>query len=104
MAQLAPYCKAYPAQRFQEFPGWAAPEQTSPSTTNGGDEDVEEYWFLQDNYVVTRGIMPDEEIVFDRVSPEWIEFCRTTLGFVVPEDLIDDSAPSSAVSGTEAGA
>jgi len=101
MSQLAPYCKAFPATRFQEFAGWVAPEDagstTSEPSEKGPDEPaIEDYWFLQDTYVVTRGILPDEDIVFDRVSPEWMEFCRTTLGFVIPDDLLDESSPETA--------
>src|SRR5262249_51560342 len=96
MAQVAPYCKAYPATRFQEFAGWVAPTETGPApgTNEKSPHDavIEDYWFLQDTYVVTRGILPDEDIVFDQVTPEWIAFCKTTLGFAVPDDLIDDSS------------
>lgn len=97
MTQIAPYCKAYPAKRFQEFAGWTAREETpstpEPSDRESDDAELDDYWFIQDTYVVTRGILPDEDIVFDQVSPEWIEFCRTTLEFAVPDDLIDESSP-----------
>jgi hypothetical protein len=98
MSQLAPYCKAYPATKFQEFAGWIARDATPSTPTHAEDGQdneraaVEDYWFLQDTYVVTRGILPDEDIVFDQVSPEWIAFCRTTLGFAIPDDLIVEAA------------
>ncbi|RMF28683.1 MAG: hypothetical protein D6759_15295 [Chloroflexi bacterium] len=75
MAKMGKYCKAYPIERFREYPGWA--EKARP--VNKG------HLYLQENYVVTEGIFLDEEIVFDDVTPEWIEFCQETLQFRVPD-------------------
>lgn len=92
MTQLVRYCKAFPAARFESFAAWVAPKisgTASPDNTDGVPTD--EYWFLHDSYLVTRGITPDEDIVFDKVTPEWIEFCRTELDFAIPDDLIEES-------------
>ena len=38
-----------------------------------------DYVYLQRNFTVTDGIFVDENIIFDDVTPEWIDFCRTVL-------------------------
>ena len=37
--------------------------------------------YLQDNYVVTDGIYPDRNVVFDALTPAWQQFCRDVLCF-----------------------
>lgn len=41
--------------------------------------------YLQENYVVTDGIFKDENVLFDDVTPEWIEYCQKALEFESPE-------------------
>ena len=106
MTQLLRYCKAYPAKRFQEFADWPAQDQTATATapSGSGSEDpvIGDYWFLHDNYIVTRGIVPGEEVIFDRVSPSWIEFCNSVLGFQIPSDLVDDMIPEESTTEAQA--
>jgi len=45
-----------------------------------------DYLFLHDSFVVTNGIFEDKNIVFDQVTPEWKQFCRTELHFNIPDD------------------
>jgi hypothetical protein len=40
-----------------------------------------DYVYLQGNFTVTDGIFIDENVIFDEVTPEWIEFCRNVLGY-----------------------
>jgi len=49
-----------------------------------------DYVYMHRNYTVTDGIFIDENIIFNDVTPEWIEFCRTVLGVEVRDD---DSGP-----------
>jgi hypothetical protein len=111
MSRMSEYCKAYPAQRFREYPAWTEdltalqppdadgepPVEAAPRTL--GEDDV---LFLHDNYHVTDGIFVDEHIVFSADTPEWRRFCHDVLVFEIPEYLRDD-APSSAVEPVEAG-
>ena len=69
MGQMGMYCKAYPLERFSEFEGWDA----EPSGTS--------FLYLQESLIVTRDIFIDEEVVFDKITPEWAEFCKTVLNF-----------------------
>jgi hypothetical protein len=43
-----------------------------------------DFLYLQENYVVTDGIFMDENIIFNRVTPDWIEFCENELQFEIP--------------------
>jgi hypothetical protein len=67
--------------------GGASGDASSDAASND-EEDSLDYLFLQENLVVTRDIFMDEQIVFERVTPEWEAFCRDTLSFAVPEDAI----------------
>jgi len=88
LATMGGYCKAYPLRMLREFSGWT--EKTSNArkiVVEGKDEaavrDLTDDTFLclQEDYVVTDGIFKDENIIYDDVTAEWIEFCRTALGF-----------------------
>ena len=94
MPNMGRYCKAYPIMNLREFAGWT--ENTANARPADDDADAQEghvsrtfsaddFLYLQENYVVTDGIFIDENIIFDSVTPEWIDFCRNTLAFEVPE-------------------
>lgn len=87
MNRLGKYCKAYLIDDLRKFSGWnenAREEQAQGALdeTKSADEvDLRNTLFLQENYTVTGGIFLDENIVFDKTTPEWIQFCRDTLKF-----------------------
>lgn len=90
MAVMGRYCKAYYLSKLREFPGWTElpmAKANAADQVNGSDDHAKDYLFLQENYTVTRGIFLDEEIVFDRVSPEWKEFCENILNFKNPDPV-----------------
>lgn len=85
------YCKAYQVGRLREFAGWDAGARAVERSEPGGGGAAagrsladDEVVYVQENYVVTDGIFVDGEAVFDDVTPEWVEFCKTTLGFEPP--------------------
>jgi hypothetical protein len=57
---------------------------------------------VQENLAVTDGIFLDENVIFSDVTPEWIEFCRTVLGWRVSSEEPVITTESNHVSG-EAG-
>lgn len=74
------YCKAFRAAELSQFPHWMqliAGEAPAP----------EEPVFVHQNYVVTRSIWHDKDIVLANVTDEWRTFCVRTLGFRVPDDF-----------------
>jgi hypothetical protein len=93
MATMGRYCKAYAIEQLRKFPGWEEKIENLAPAEN--DEDgsqqprtglaADDYLFLQENYVVTDGIFLDEHIIFDRVTPEWQEFCAKELAFEIPD-------------------
>ena len=93
MGEMGKYCKAYPVQRFREYPEWKEHLQNTRKEKRQVDgKEVEanrevaenDYFYLQENYVVTDGIFIDENIIFDEISPDWVGFCKTNLKFEVP--------------------
>lgn len=86
MAKMGKYCKAYMLPSFREFSGWnetaenARKENGSPRQLTDSD-----FLYLQENYTVTDGILIDENVIFNNVTPEWIAFCQSVLKFAVPE-------------------
>lgn len=90
MPKMGRYCKAYPVQELREFGGWSENVRTAgrdkaPDSGDAGSEQARpDFLYLQENYVVTAGIFIDEDVVFDDVTPEWIDFCKDRLHFEVP--------------------
>ncbi len=70
-----PYCKAYPVKAFERFSGWRP--------TPADDAVV----YLHQDFSVTASMWHGEDVVFDRVSDDWRNYCREQLAFHVPADL-----------------
>lgn len=90
---MGKYCKAYPVASLREFPGWSEKTENlrkERKVVEGKEVEVErllsdqDFLYLQENYVVTDGIFMDDHVIFDDVTPEWIDFCQNTLKFEVP--------------------
>jgi hypothetical protein len=93
MAQKGRYCKAYPITRLREYSAWSENKQNVRKDKQqvDGTEVVTQrelteadFLYLQENFVVTDDIFIDENIIFDQVTPEWIDFCKSTLNFEIP--------------------
>jgi len=100
MAKMGRYCKAYPIGRLSEFSGWSENKQSAAKEKHqidGKEVEVTEelndsdFLYLQEHFVVTDGVFMDERIIFDHVTPEWIDFCKKNLKFEVP---VYDPSPS----------
>lgn len=107
MGQMGKYCKAYPIGRFREFTGWKEDTQNlRKDKTNVDEKEMtatreltdDDHLYLQEKFVVTDGVFMDENIIFDDISPEWIEFCKSTLKFEVP---VYQSAVGAVLPGAE---
>jgi hypothetical protein len=88
MTILGKYCQAYPLHRLRQFSGWNEKAENARTIRKEVDGDVveevrnltdEDYVYVQVNYTVTDGIFVDENIIFNDVTPEWIEFCENVL-------------------------
>jgi len=95
MSEMGKYSKAYLAKRFREYPGWKANVQIlrkDKKTENNEEVEIEQtelrdddILYLQENYVVTHGILKDEKIIFDQVDEDWKTFCKQVLKFEIPK-------------------
>ena len=76
------YCKAYHLRDLRQYSNWIARnDDNEPELT---DDTVVYLW---DDFVVVRSPVLPGGVIFDNVTPEWQDFCHTTLGFEIPEDL-----------------
>jgi hypothetical protein len=88
MATMGKYCKAYSLKKLREFGGWT--EKAENARKERGEEILcqaladDAYLYVQENYVVTDGIFKDENVIFDDVTPAWIEYCQQVLKFEIP--------------------
>jgi hypothetical protein len=96
MKEIGSYCKAYTVRDYRSYPGWSedlgtgkveshAAEAESNSAPGLSDDDI---LYLQENFTVTRGIYLNEDVIFDKVTPEWIEFCKSSLNFSLPAETV----------------
>ncbi len=102
MAMMGKYCKSYRLEQLRKFPGWTENTQNTRKvkTESGGETrrqlGDQDFLYLHENFVATDGVFFDENIIFDNVTPEWIDFCRNTLGFKAPPDEPEATIPISA--------
>ena len=86
MSQMGSYCKAYMIPSFRKFSGWTEkPENARKENDTPRQLSDADFLYLQENYIVTDGIFIDENVIFDNVTPEWIDFCKNVLKFEVPK-------------------
>jgi hypothetical protein len=81
---MTPYFRAYLLGDLRRFPGWA--QAVRPGEQELTDESVV---YLREDYAVVRDpIQPDQGVLWDVTTPQWREFCSTSLGFapLVPDD------------------
>ena len=93
MAKMGKYCKAYHVTRLREFAGWTEKSDNTrkeKQMIDGKEIEVnrqltdDDFLYLQENFTVTDGIFLDENIIFDDVTPSWVDFCKNDLKFEVP--------------------
>jgi len=104
------YCKAYVLKDLRQYQGWFESQinwkykQTNGESAEGNngiqfsDEDVV---FIHQDFMVTKSMWHNENVIFDQTTSEWREFCADVLKFRVPDDLdLIVSAKSMASSGS----
>jgi uncharacterized protein len=101
------YARAYLLGQLRQFSDWHEEKinwkETATANENGNsralsDDDVA---FLQEDFTVTELIWPGENVIFNRTTPEWIDFCTQELQFKVPDDF-DLIASTTAAKSAEA--
>lgn len=94
------YCKAYYLRDLRQFSAWSELSEANEPVVLTDDDVV----YLWDDFTVVKSpVIPDKGLVFDAVTPEWQNFCATTLHFEIPEDLrYAYESQESVVQGTSA--
>lgn len=90
------YCKAYHLSDLRQFPNWTESKinwkekDDDGAGSKPGHESVlseDQVVFIHQDYTVTESMWHNENVIFNQVTPEWVEFCTSSLGFKVPDDL-----------------
>ncbi len=78
------YCKAYYARQVKQFSGWS--DEMHESARELDDNDIVYLW---DDFSLVRSPVTStaDQVLFDRVTPQWQQFCTDVLQFTIPEDL-----------------
>jgi len=76
------YCKAYYLKDLRPFSRWTEKREENESALSNDD-----VVYLWDDFTVVRSPVLPGGVIFDEVTPQWQEFCQTTLQFEIPEDL-----------------
>lgn len=76
------YCKAYYLKDLRQYTDWSETGEEGAPTLS--DEDVVYLW---DDFTVVKSPVLPGGVIFSDVTPEWKNFCETTLQFSIPEDL-----------------
>ena len=103
--ETRPYCRAYLLKDLRQFAHWS--EKTINREDADKDEDPaelggEDTVFIHRDFTVTKDMWHGENVLFEAVTPEWEEFCRTALGFSIPDDFDLVPAPNAAQTREEA--
>ena len=79
------YCSAFHLKDLRRYPAWAENDINAADSNAKltGDDVV----FLHEDYSVTKSIWANEDVVFDKVTEQWKDFCNNELRFVIPDDL-----------------
>lgn len=86
MAKTGRYCKAYMIPSFRKFGGWRENSENARQENGVARKLTDgDFLYLHENLVVTDGIFIDENVIFDNVTPEWVDFCKNELKFEIPD-------------------
>ena len=85
------YCTAYHLGDLRRYPAWSENKLNGagnePATSEAQELAHTDVVFLHQDYKVTKSMWADEDVIFDKVTEEWKDFCNRELRFVVPDSL-----------------
>ncbi len=82
------YCNAYHLGELRRYSEWT--ENKLDSEAEDGEAQVladTDVVFLHHDYKVTKSMWADEDVIFDKVTDSWKNFCVTELQFSIPDSL-----------------
>ena len=80
------YCSAFHLKDLRRYPAWTENE-ISGADSNAKQLNGDDVVFVHGDFSVTRSIWTNEDVVFDKITDEWKNFCIDELKFTVPDDL-----------------
>jgi len=103
------YCKAYYLKDLRKFSGWFENKinlkeesaRPNPEDGNGAILSDEDVVFVHQDYSVTHSMWQNEDVIYNKITPEWQKFCSDSLRFKTPDDL-DLIVPSKQADKSEA--
>jgi ankyrin repeat protein len=101
------YARAYLLGELRKFSDWREEKinwkEITPADENGNSHELsdDDVVFLHEDFTVTQLIWPGENVIFDRSTPDWVDFCTHELQFKVPDDF-DLIASTAAAKSAEA--
>lgn len=87
------YACAYLLRDLRKFRAWREErinwKDTISGSENGNSPELsdDDVVFLHQDFTVTHLIWPGENVIFNQITPEWLEFCARELQFKVPDAL-----------------
>lgn len=78
------YTRAYSLGELCKFKGW---KDCYPGTNGDRVLSNDDVVYLHEDLTVTQCIWHNEQVIFNRVTPEWKDFCTNVLEFSVPDDI-----------------
>ena len=96
------YARAYLLRDLRKFKNWREEKINwkvpLPASENGDSQELsdDDVVFLHQDFTVTHLIWPGENVIFNEVTPEWLEFCTQELQFKVPDALDLIASPQAA--------
>ncbi len=87
------YARAYLLGDLRKFSDWREEKinwkEIDRADENGNSREFsdDDVVFVQEDFTVTQLIWPGENVIFNRITQEWIDFCTQELQFKVPDDF-----------------
>jgi len=83
---LTTYTRAYRLGELRRYSGW---RQNPAQSDAGGPTDTQasdgQTVYLRSDFVVLQNCFDESPVLFDAVTPQWVAFCKNTLGFDAPD-------------------
>lgn len=94
-ASARKYCSAFYLKELRNYSAWTENE-IKGADSNAQELNGDDVVFLHADYSVTRSIWANEDVVFDKVTDQWKDFCNSRLQFTIPDDLDLIGQPAAA--------
>jgi hypothetical protein len=85
------YCKAFHLADLRQYPAWREAQinwkKKDPDQGGKPSFAADSIVFIHQDLTVTESMWHNENVIFNKVDPDWEAFCASTLKFRVPDDV-----------------